>query len=145
MVQKLYGILTGYSLFGGSRPNDGKTYPNPWRRSINFSDDVILTVSDSAYQAEHWTITLDGKKLGETSEVDFKNNKLYCSADGDSCIAKGFSHGSFLIPRGKHELEIEWTAGPLTYGNGAKWGYGYGVYRFDKLCTCASEGGHSEL
>lgn len=73
---------------------DGKTYPNPWNKNVNFDYDTILTVSDSWYQAEHWTVSLDGKTLGETHESGFKNNMLSCSWDGDSCIAKGFSHGS---------------------------------------------------
>ncbi|KAF4124937.1 hypothetical protein GMORB2_3776 [Geosmithia morbida] len=130
------------TLFDAKHKYDGNTYPGPWTRTLDLDEDTILTVTDSWYQAEHWTVSLDGQVIGETHEDGFQNEKLSCTTDGDSCIAKGFSHGSFMLPKGKHTLSIEWTDGPLKFNNGYSWWtHGYGVYRLDKPCRC----GNSEL
>lgn len=90
---------TGFSVVWNAQyPRPGQ--PAPFATTIDYPYDTLLTVTDDEYQAEHWTIKLDGAKIGESHEEGFMNNKLYCGKDADGCIAKGFSHGTFMIPKG---------------------------------------------
>lgn len=111
--------------------------PKPFTTTSNFDTDTILTLTDDEYQAEHFTVTLDGEKIGETHEKGWKNNKLYCGKVAEDCMSKGFSHGHFLIPKGQHDLGFQWTDGPYQTEEGWNWWYGAGQYRFDKPCSCA--------
>lgn len=75
--------------------------PAPFIKEINVEDDdAILTVTDDENKAEHFEIKLDGELLGETEEKGF-DRWQHCGKDADACIAKGWSHGSFPVPKGK--------------------------------------------
>ena len=135
---KLAQGWTDFSVvWDASYPRPGP--PAPYKTSSNFDYDTILTLTDDIYQAEHFTITMDGEKIGETYEDGWKNDKLYCGKDADGCIAKGFSHGSFLIPGGKHDLSFQWTDGKYATDAGWNWWYGAGQYRFDRPCECGEK------
>lgn len=113
--------------------------PAPFVTTSNFDYDTILTLTDDIYQAEHFLVKMDGKDIGETHEDGWKNEKLYCGKDAEACMAKGFSHGSFPIPAGKHELSFEWTKGEYKTTYGSDWWYGAGQYRFDRPCECGEK------
>jgi len=104
--------------------------PAPFITTVKFDTDGILTVTDDENKAEHFEIKLDGKLLGETYENGFDRWK-YCGKDANACIAKGWSHGYFNVPKGEHELSIQWTKGDMK-----GWWYGAGQYRFDAACKC---------
>ncbi|MCJ1446129.1 MAG: hypothetical protein MMC23_006634 [Stictis urceolatum] len=104
--------------------------PAPFIKKVSFEDDGILTVTDDENKAEHFEVKLDGKVLGETRENGFDRSK-HCGKDADGCIQKGWSHGYFSVPKGEHELSIQWTKGDMK-----GWWYGAGQYRFEKTCTC---------
>lgn len=110
--------------------------PAPFSTTSNFDYDTILTLTDDIYQAEHFNVKVDGEKIGETHEDGWKNECLYCGKDAEACMAKGFSHGSFWIPGGKHELSFQWTDGKFKADSGLYWWYGAGQYRFDRPCEC---------
>ncbi|KAK4693205.1 hypothetical protein P7C71_g4150, partial [Lecanoromycetidae sp. Uapishka_2] len=113
--------------------------PAPFTTSSNFDYDTILTLTDDIYQAEHFTVKMDGDKIGETHEDGWKNEKLYCGKDAEACMAKGFSHGSFWIPGGKHDLSFQWTDGEYKTSYGSDWWFGAGQYRFDRPCECGEK------
>ncbi|KAG8530686.1 uncharacterized protein KY384_004041 [Bacidia gigantensis] len=117
-------------------------HPKPYYTSSEFDFDTILTITDNYRQSEHFVVKMDDEVLGETHENGFDAENM-CQNDGDVCIAKGFSHGSFLVPKGKHEFSFDWTEGPQDWPNLKPASSGGGLWRFDKPCECADadEGG----
>lgn len=115
---------------------------------MTFEDDAILTVTGDENKAEHFENKFDGKYLGETEENAF-DRWQHCGKDSDAFIAKGWSHGSFPLPKGKsetwsccfdattnrlsttHKPSIQWIKGDM-----AGWWYGAGQYRLDYTCKC---------
>ncbi|KAG8528932.1 uncharacterized protein KY384_006621 [Bacidia gigantensis] len=126
-VQPWYSFTVGWTA---DFPRPGP--PKPFYTTSNFETDTILTLTDDLYQAEHFKVTMDEEVIGETHENGWKNDKIYCGKNADECMAKGWSHGSFLIPKGKHDLGFQWTEGKYQTEAGGNWWYGAGQHA---LCT----------
>ncbi|TLD32660.1 hypothetical protein E2P81_ATG05636 [Venturia nashicola] len=94
-------LISGWQKFtlgwNAKYPRNGP--PAPFIKEINVEqDDAILTVTDDENKAEHFEIKLDGEILGETEEKGF-DRRQHCGKDADACIARGWSHGSFPVPK----------------------------------------------
>ncbi|KAF2725368.1 hypothetical protein K431DRAFT_309518, partial [Polychaeton citri CBS 116435] len=107
----------------------------PFSIATAYNFPVILSVTDTINQAEHFLVTLDGRFIGETGSETGYSNVNSCGNDYECAIREKYSRGYFLIPAGVHEINIGW---PRDTGLYTTWTYAYVGYRFDRLCDPAS-------
>ncbi|KAE8327726.1 hypothetical protein BDV39DRAFT_204742 [Aspergillus sergii] len=113
----------------------GKSFA-PYSFNVDHAERTMLTVTDSAANAERYRILIDGKYLGETSGVDFEG-KSYNGGAEEALQSGHFSRGYFIIPPGN--ITVEWPEHWGNWGVGLSYGGSSINYRIDKLCdpyTC---------
>lgn len=97
---------------------------------------VVLSVTDTLNQAEHFLIKVNGNFVGETGGETGYSNLNTCGANAECAIKGPYSHGFYLVPAGQNTITIQW---PYNIGLYDKWTYYYVSYRLDKPCdtdTC---------
>ncbi|KAB8220338.1 hypothetical protein BDV33DRAFT_203424 [Aspergillus novoparasiticus] len=72
----------------------------PYSFNVDHAERTMLTVTDSAANAERYRILIDGKYLGETSGVDFEG-KNYNGGAEEALQSGHFSRGYFILPPGE--------------------------------------------
>lgn len=85
-----------------SRPVAGDAYAKaPVVVTTNYDYPVIMTVTDTSNQAEHFLIESNGKFIGETGFENGYSNVNTCANNAECSVTRGgYSKGYFLIPAG---------------------------------------------
>jgi hypothetical protein len=82
--------------------------PKPIKYQLNSPTPHAVSFVDIDYRDTRVDVFSNGEYYGSTS--DFALDKsVYCGEDLNSCIAKGFSTGTVIIPGGKQSVEISWS------------------------------------
>ncbi|GLB33809.1 hypothetical protein LshimejAT787_0106930 [Lyophyllum shimeji] len=98
---------------------------------VNYDYPTDMTVTDDQNKTERYEVFVDGVSVGKTSDVATERSK-HCGLDADACIAKGWAHGTFRIPAGKHKISIKLIGNDIDWSG---WWYFAGQYKIAKACT----------
>ncbi len=73
----------------------------PYVFSTNYNFPVILTITDTLEQAEHFLVKLNGQFLGESGRETGYSNVNYNGNNFNACLNnERYTRGFFLIPKG---------------------------------------------
>ncbi|GLB34549.1 hypothetical protein LshimejAT787_0201140 [Lyophyllum shimeji] len=98
---------------------------------VNYDYPTDMTVTDDQNKTERYEVFVDGVSVGKTSDVATERSK-HCGLDADACIAKGWAHGTFRVPAGKHKISIKLIGNDIDWSS---WWYFAGQYKIAKACT----------
>lgn len=116
----------------------GQGYPAPANLPPHhYNHKTILEIVDSYFDTCYYKVYMDGQLLGGTDKKGgFRNDKANCRNDPDKCVTMGYGHGFFLIPEGRHTIQVEWAEGPLRSNGGFVYTHNEGYYRVHRTCDC---------